>query len=266
MAHSEMTGKTASIAFDRKGSGQSSIVFVHGLTYDRRMWEPVIEKLSNSYTCINIDLPGHGKSSDAPSYNLLAVAVSIHELVEKELHIERPVMVGHSIGAIITTIYASMYPTAGLVTSDQVLQTGEFVQRLQGLKEQLKNPAAFPQIWRSIESQLQIDLIPEERRMLVTEASNPRQQIVLGYWGMTSNELQMPPAEMAKLMIEGLRRIKCPFTAIFGEDVDAEYRAWVSAIIPQYKIVVFPNAGHFPHLVDPDRFAEEVKATAGKEV
>jgi hypothetical protein len=53
-------------------------------------------------------------------------------------------------------------------------------------------------------------------RMEITTFSN--NEIVGGlYWGLTSNEPQMPPEEMAKLMIEGLRRIKCPFTAIFWE-------------------------------------------------
>ena len=32
------------------------------------------------------------------------------------------------------------------------------------------------------------------------------------------------------------------------------------------KVVVFPNAGHFPHLVAPDRFADEVRAIARKAV
>jgi pimeloyl-ACP methyl ester carboxylesterase len=36
--------------------------------------------------------------------------------------------------------------------------------------------------------------------------------------------------------------------------------------VPQCKVVVFPNAGHFPHLVAPDRFADEVRAIARKAV
>src|SRR5882724_11688223 len=57
------------IAYDRTGDGPP-IVFVHGLTYDRGMWEPVIEKLNGSFTCVNIDLPGHGESLDAGTYGL----------------------------------------------------------------------------------------------------------------------------------------------------------------------------------------------------
>jgi pimeloyl-ACP methyl ester carboxylesterase len=249
--------KGLTIAYDQIGSGPP-MVFVHGLTYDRRMWIPVIEKLSYTHACINIDLPGHGKSSDAPSYNLLTVAGYIHDFVEK-LVIAKPFVVGHSIGGIIATIYASMYATAGLVTSDQILRPTEFIERIQVLREQLKNPKAFPRIWRSIESKLGIGLIPEERRMFVLEASNPRQEIVLGYWGLASNESPATPAEIERQIAAAASRIKSPFTAIFGEDVDLEYRDWLSKYAPHCRIVVFPNAGHFPHLVNPERFAEEIR-------
>ncbi len=38
--------------------------------------------------------------------------------------------------------------------------------------------------------------------------------------------------------------IGAPFTAIFGEDVDPDYLAWVSATVPQYKqkvLAAYPN-------------------------
>jgi len=223
------------------------------------MWAPVIERLSDAYTCISVDLPGHGESPEAKTYNLEAVAGSIHELVER-LELARPIMVGHSICGIIVAIYAGTYPTVGLVTSDQKLRNTAFLEQLQRMRGQLQGPA-FPEVWRAIESGLRIDLIPDQHRHLVEESSNPRQEIVLGYW---HEALEVPPTELQERLLERVHRIQVPFTAIFGKDVEPDYRAWLSGSVPQCNVIVFPNAGHFPHLVDPDRFANEVRALADK--
>jgi 3-oxoadipate enol-lactonase len=249
----------SSIAYDLVGSGPS-MVFMHGGTYNRRMWMPVIEKLRDSYTCLNVDLPGHGESSDPISYDSQLLMGNLHEFIQK-FNFEKPFMIGHSISGIIAALYASMYPVSGLVTSDQQLDTRDFIARLQSMREQLQSPA-FPKIWRMIESQLRIDLIPEERRGLVQGVnSNPRQDVMLGFW---RDALNVPPAQMQEQMDQAARRIKCPFTAVFGEDVGQDYRDWLGKHVPQCKAVVFRNAGHFPHLVDPIRFAEEVRALAQK--
>jgi pimeloyl-ACP methyl ester carboxylesterase len=70
----EPTQNKPAIAYDRTGSGPP-MVFVHGLAYDRRrIWKPAIERLSDAYTCINLDLPGHGESLEAETYDLEALS------------------------------------------------------------------------------------------------------------------------------------------------------------------------------------------------
>lgn len=168
-------------------------------------------------------------------------------------------MIGHSIGGVIAAIYASSYPTAALVTSDQTLRLTPFFEQIQKLGKELNGPK-FPRVWRRIENSLGIDLIPEERRELLKNSS-PRLSIVLGYW---RGALNLPPTALQERVTRCVRSISAPFTAIFGEDVDPDYLAWVNATAPQCKVVVFPNAGHFPHLVAPDRFADKIRAIAPK--
>jgi pimeloyl-ACP methyl ester carboxylesterase len=225
------------------------------------MWAPVIEQLNNAHTCVNLDLPGHGESSEAETYDLEAIARNIYKLVER-LELARPIVIGHSIGGMIAAIYASRYPTAALVTSDQTLCLTALFEQIQEIGVELNSPA-FLRVWRRIEHRLGIDLIPEQRRKLIKQGSSPRQNIVLGYW---RGALALPPTALQERIVQRVRSISAPFTAIFGEDVDPDYLAWVSATVPQCKVVVFPNAGHYPHLVAPDRFADEVRAIARKAV
>ncbi len=58
------TDDDVEISYDRTGEG-APIVFVHGLTDRRSDWLPVIERLAPNFTCITLDLRGHGESGDA---------------------------------------------------------------------------------------------------------------------------------------------------------------------------------------------------------
>jgi pimeloyl-ACP methyl ester carboxylesterase len=250
--------KVHEIAYEKVGSGPP-ILLIHGLTYDRRMWRPLVGHLAAEHTCIAIDLPGHGKSGDARSYDLLAVVRKLFDAF-RTVDNRPPIVVGHSMGALFAVAYAAVYPVAGLVTSDQTLRVLPFLERVAGMGDALHG-SAFLAIWRAIESELGIDLIPEPQRALVESASNPRQEIVLGYW---REAFDTPAAVLQAILFKFAANIDAPFTAIFGDEVASDYRAWLGPIAPHCKFVALPNSGHFPQLVEIDRFAAEVRALAQK--
>jgi pimeloyl-ACP methyl ester carboxylesterase len=103
------------------------------------------------------------------------------------------------------------------------------------------------------------DLIPEPRRALVEEASHPSQQLVLGYW---REPLERPADEVQSRFTETFSHITVPYSAIFGDRVEPDYRRWLSGVVPQARIVEFPDSGHFPHLVDPVRAARVIRELA----
>ena len=60
------THQTAALAYDEAGAGVP-VVFLHGLTFDRRSWRPIVERLGGSVRSIAIDLPAHGESGGSPA-------------------------------------------------------------------------------------------------------------------------------------------------------------------------------------------------------
>ncbi len=68
-------------------------MLVHGLTFDRRIWQPIIDGLGDSVTSLAIDLPVHGESRGEP-VPVQDVADQVHSLVQA-LGLERPIVVGH---------------------------------------------------------------------------------------------------------------------------------------------------------------------------
>ena len=85
----------------RQGSGKT-IVLVHGFLGSSALFKELADDLSLHFDVINVDLPGHGKSSiDLDSYTVEAYAKTIVEVLKYE-KVERAYWLGHSLGGYIT--------------------------------------------------------------------------------------------------------------------------------------------------------------------
>jgi len=94
----------------RTGGSKSPLVLIHGITDDGLCWTPVAEVLANDYDVIMVDVRAHGKS-DAPDngYDYKTIVAEIVELI-KELKLEDLIVMGHSMGAMISLTLAGLYP------------------------------------------------------------------------------------------------------------------------------------------------------------
>jgi pimeloyl-ACP methyl ester carboxylesterase len=115
----------AKIHWTSKGSGNPTVIFVHGWTCDDTSWNAQVPIISQSRRVITLDLPGHGRSgspsSGTFSMELFARAV---EAVRNEAKVDRAVLVGHSMGTPVIRQYALMYPqrVSALVLVDGLVQ------------------------------------------------------------------------------------------------------------------------------------------------
>jgi pimeloyl-ACP methyl ester carboxylesterase len=106
------------------GTGQKTVILVHGWTCDETTWTEQVPALAKQYRVVTLDLPGHGKS-DSPkdanfSMDLFAHAV---EAVRAEVNADHVVLVGHSMGSPAVIRYAQLYPqhTIALVLVDGLM-------------------------------------------------------------------------------------------------------------------------------------------------
>lgn len=239
------------------------LVLLHGLTFDRRMWGPAIKALNivdPARRVLTLDLPGHGQSAPLQSYAMDDVVEALHLVVE-EAGLRSPILVGHSIAAIIATIYAAQHPTSGVVNVDQPLQTGPFADMLRSMGDHLRSPA-FPSIWEKFLGQMHIELLPADAQELLRSTSTPRQELVLGYW---HDILNRPAADLNAAIDEvqaKLRSTRLPYLIVAGDEVDDGYREWLKQELPEASIVVLSGSGHFPQLAHPDMFARCLADTA----
>jgi pimeloyl-ACP methyl ester carboxylesterase len=245
------TDPQTGLAYDVEGSG-TPVVFLHGLTFDRRTWRPVIDRLGGAFTSIAIDLPAHGDSGGEPA-PLEKVTGQVRRLLET-LGVERPVVVGHSMSAAVAGLYAAAYPASGIVLVDQATEVLPFAQMLHQIAPMLRGPA-FDQVWPSIENSLGLDRIPEPARALVLDTHKVKQDVVLGYWDQV---LSTDPAELQAWIDDTAARIQIPCLAVFGRPATDGEREQLGRL-PDAQIEEWAGDGHFVHLVDPGRFATRLR-------
>lgn len=98
------------VAYTRTGGDGPPIVLAHGITDSGRCWAPVAAALADTYDLVMVDARGHGRS-DAPErgYTPADQAADLAGLIAA-LGLDRPAILGHSMGAITTLVLAGSYP------------------------------------------------------------------------------------------------------------------------------------------------------------
>lgn len=98
------------IRYHRTGGDKPQVLLLHGLTDAGVCWTPVIDALKADYDCIAPDARGHGLS-DAPAHGY---APSDHAAdaagIIQALTLDRPAVMGHSMGGAVALLVASQYP------------------------------------------------------------------------------------------------------------------------------------------------------------
>jgi pimeloyl-ACP methyl ester carboxylesterase len=263
--HRDSVQRFTGLAADSHGEPDQRppLVLLHGLTFDRSMWRPALESLHTidpRRQVLAFDLPGHGESSDLPSYEIDGVVDTLHRAIE-EAGLQAPVVVGHSMSAIVATAYAAQHATRGVVNVDQSLQVAPFGELLKSLADKIRGPG-FPAVWSMLAVGFHTELLPKSGQDLVLSTCRPRQEIVVGYW---QEVLDRPISElmgMAESLLTRLKTAGLPYVVVAGDDLEPGYRSWLEEALPQAAVMVWPRSGHFPHLAHPERFAKVLAATS----
>ena len=239
------------LAYDDEGAG-TPVVFLHGLTFDRRSWRPIMERLDGSVRSIAIDLPAHGESRGTPP-PFEQFSARLHELLNA-LAVERPIVVGHSMSGGLACLYASAHPTRGVVSIDNGPDIRPFAELVHRLEPALRGPG-FAEVWPTFENSLGLERIPEPLRSLVLATHEVSQGVVIGYWEMA---LRSDPTELQAWIDAIMANLDVPCLGVFGRPItDGERERFER--LPDVQLEEWAGDGHFVHLVDPDRFATRLR-------
>ena len=94
-----------------------SLLLAHGLTDSAECWDPVASVLALSYDVVRYDARGHGASDRATDYSVERNTADLVGLV-RALRLDRPVLVGHSMGGVHAALAAAQLEARALILED----------------------------------------------------------------------------------------------------------------------------------------------------
>jgi pimeloyl-ACP methyl ester carboxylesterase len=261
------------VNFNIAGQGPA-VVLIHGVAGRAAQWDQTVQLLAGTRTVVAPDLMGHGDSAKPRGdYSLGAHASGIRDLLVG-LDIERASIVGHSLGGGIAMQFAYQFPERCerlvLVSSGG----------LGGDVSPLLRAATLPG------SEIVLPLLAHPR-VLEIAALVPR---ALGRIGLTTRAdltemargyQSLSNSEARNAFIHTLRGVIDPS----GQRINASDRLYLASTMPTLVVwgrrdriipiaharpahqgmpgsalEVFDDAGHFPQLDDPQRFARTLEA------
>lgn len=100
--------------YERAGDGEPPILFVHGWCCDHTFFQPQFDHFKSSHTVVALDLRGCGQSGrPEDGYDIPSLANDLAWFIE-EVGVSRPVVIGHSLGAMIAIELAATRPSVPL--------------------------------------------------------------------------------------------------------------------------------------------------------
>ena len=255
--------------YTRTGGDKPQLVLAHGFSDDGLCWTPLARQLEADYDIIMGDARGHGRS-DGPAtpYGTTDMADDLAGVI-RGLGLDRPVVMGHSMGGATAYVLAGNYPD--LPRAIIIEDAGAFNMGARAEEMEAR--------WASHREHV-IALKRKTREELIAgeHAASPLwSDEELGPWADSKLRLsfnvlirQSAPPDWPTVM----GKITCPALLITadperGSLVSAEQAAQLQQFIPQLRVTHIPGAGHNirreqsgPYLTTVRAFLSEVYATA----
>ena len=257
-----------------RGEGRP-LVLLHGNGTMIEDWivSGLFDELAKSYRVIAFDRPGFGHS-ERPRTRVWTPTAQAALLTQafKELALERPLVVGHSFGALVTAALAINHPGT---LSGIVLLGGYYYPTLRADVPFIA-PAATPVVGdvmrHTVSPLLGAALMPRINAKIFEPAPIPERWLQEFPIAMTlrPSQIQAEAAE-AGLMVPAAAaiagrfgEIHMPVTIVAGEgdaivDTSSQARPLHKAI-PQSRLTVVEGAGHMVHHTAPDEVIAAVRA------
>src|SRR5262245_446370 len=245
-----------SLHYEASGTG-APVVFLHGFSFDLRMWDDQVAALRGRYRVVRYDLRGFGKSGHGTSRYSHAddLAALLDYLGAKDV-----ALVGLSLGGGAVINFAIGHPdrVRALVVVDPSLGgfswSAEFTAELNNVRDVTRTSGVQDARERWL-------LSPLFAPALANPRSAKRLRTMVGDysgWHWLNADLGRPFKPPA---IERLGEIVAPTLVIVGELDAPDFRniaATVVQTVSHARKVTLPGVGHLANLEDPDRFNDHL--------
>lgn len=261
------------VRFLEAGTGPV-VLLIHGITSSADTWAPAMEAAADGRTLIAPDLLGHGGSAKPRGdYSLGAFASGMRDLLAALGH-DRVTVVGHSLGGGIAMQFAYQFPER---TERLVLVSSGGLGREVNL---LLRAAALPG------SELALRFLSPRwlgraaggvgwaGSRIGLKTGRDLGEMLQGFLSLSDGETRAAFVQSLRAVVDtGGQRVngsdrlylaaQLPTLLVWGERdpvIPVAHARAAHAAMPGSRLEVFPDAGHFPHMDDSERFAAVLEA------
>ena len=252
---------------DRGPRDALALILIHGSNASLFTWEPWVNRLSDKFRVITVDLPGHGLTGAVANrdYTQEGMAEFIDE-VAGMLGLHRFAIGGNSMGGRASVLFTITHPER--VTHLILVDSGGLPT-----KQVEPTPLAYRLMSIPIANRLLLHITP---RSLIVDGLNSAivhkdiitDEMIDRYWDFIrmdgTREATITRGRIRdKRIRDDIPNIKTPTLILWGEEdrtipVEAAYA--FHAAIAGSKLVVYPNTGHVPQEEVADESAADVRA------
>lgn len=250
----------------RTGGDKPPLVMAHGFSDDGPCWTSVAQALEADYDIIMPDARGHGLSEVTEGRITPTDMVSDLKAIITELGLHKPIMLAHSMGALMTLAFAGSYPDI----PKAILLEDPPAWWYEGGFPLASSPEQYAQVHEglmALKTQSKDALVARRRQESPTWSEAEAE-----YWAdsklrLSPAALQMfQPSVQSELDWKALsQQVTCP-TLLLTADVSLgglisdEGAAALKKLMPQLQVAHIGGAGHSVHREQMQKYMTAIKA------
>lgn len=245
--------------FERAGTGEPSLLFIHGMCGGAWNWEDMLNRLSPEFTCVAYDRRGHGRSEQGTEDQSNRTHADDAAALIEVLGLDRPVLVGSSGGGGVAIEVLHRYPN--------IVRGAVLIE-----------PPLF-----SVVPEAGHQLVGELSPVLTSaiETGGPRaavdaffEVVCTRFWAQINEGRKNQIRDNAPLLFQTLESgaptitrsdlagINCPVLVVAGEKSLPSLRSVAFALadgLPDVRFIDVEESGHVVYAEKPEEFAQVVR-------
>ncbi len=241
------------IVYSVAGTGEPSLVFVHGGLANRGFWDGQLKAFGPRYRTIALDLAGHGESGgNRVKWGLPEFGADVKAVIDAE-KAKKVIIFGNSLGGPVAVEAALLLPgrVLGVVGVDtfqafsERIPAEEMRQRAELFEKDY--PAALKMmVGMLFHKDADPAIVADAERRMSGTSPSAAKAMFLGTAGYEE--------------AAAVRRLQAPMRAINGDLFPTDIKA-NRKIKPDFAAVIMTHMGHYPMLERPDEFNRLIAKT-----
>ena len=241
------------IAYEVRGEGGPTLVFIHGWSCDRSYWSAQLPYFARGHRVVAVDLAGHGESEATRSdYSMRAFGEDVAAAVDGS---DPVILIGHSMGALVALEAAHLMAdrVVGVVSVDSLQSVEPPVADPEAISTRLAPlESDYNAVARGfIESMFLDDADAELRERIIEDMLAGDPAVGVGaIRGMLQSDYQ-----------GALQRLDVPLALINSADYVATNLQQLMSLHRDTRLSTMSGVGHFVMMEDAPRFNELLAGT-----